>query len=178
MLPSLEIKVPSFSMSVVQPDRKMDLLHGNVVSTLAEEYEISYGAQRAADGYCVFIEHIAATIGYTDFVVQIDKRHPLNSCEWRAIKEHEDEHIRAHLSVIEDGEDDIRRSIAGAANSLMPVFAESEDEIDGAMDRLESELESQPQIRLMRQKLNAEQEIRNKKIDLDDKGWRIRACGA
>ncbi|MDR3208492.1 MAG: hypothetical protein LBT45_01435 [Rickettsiales bacterium] len=178
MLPSLEIKVPEFSVSIVQPEKKMDLLHGNVISTLSEEYEMSYGAQRVDGGFCVFIEHISAAIGYTDFVVQIDKRHPFDSCEWHAIKEHEDEHIRAHLSVIDDGIEDMRRAIAGAANNMLPVFVENEDDIHNVMDDIEAELESQPQIKLMRQKLNAEQEIRNKKIDLNDKGWRIRACGA
>jgi hypothetical protein len=172
----LEIKEPRFSVSIVQPEKKMDLLHGNVVSTFAEEYEIEYGAQKTDGGWCVFIEKIAAEIGYTDFVIQIDRRHRFDSCEWTAIKEHEDDHIHAHLSVIRDEKKDIELAVRSAANNILPVFAEDESDIEDAMNEMESELSSQPQIRLLRQKLAAEQEIRNKKIDLNDRGERIRKC--
>jgi len=176
-LPSLEIKVPGFSVSVVQPERGLDLLHGNVVATLAEEYEIEYGAEKASTGgWCVFIERVSATIGYTNFVIQIDKRHEKDSCEFNAIKEHEDEHVRAHLSVIEDGKKDIKQGLIDAADSVLPVFAETEKDFDRAMEEMEGELEARPEVKLLRQKLAAEQEIRNKKIDLGDKGRRIRAC--
>jgi hypothetical protein len=176
-LPSLKIKVPGFSVSIIQPDRPLNLLHGNVVATFAEEYEIEYGAQRSNGGWCVFIENITAFVGYTDFVVQIDKRHPFDGCEFNAIKEHEDEHIRAHLSVIDDEKEEIEMSIMAAADNILPVFIENESDIERAMGDIESQLQEQPQIKLLRQKLNAEQEIRNKKIDLKDRGWRIRACG-
>ena len=175
-LPSLKIKVPRFSVSIVQPDVPMNLLHGNVVATFAEEYEIEYGAEKTDGGFCVFLERISASIGYTDFVVQIDRRHAFDSCEWHAIKEHEDEHIRAHLDVIDDEEAEIKSAVQSAADNIFPVFVASESGMDGAMDDMESELQAQPQLKLMRQKLNAEQEIRNKKIDLADKGTRIRQC--
>ena len=176
-LPSLEIKVPRASVSVVRPERFMNLLHGNVVATFAEEYEIEYGAQKADGGYCVFIEGITAVIGYTDFIVQIDRRHETDSCEFAAVKEHEDEHIRAHLSVVEDGMGDIRSAISAAANGVLPVWVADEYGIDGAMAGLEEALSGRPQIRLLRQKLAAEREIRNKRVDLNDRGERFRRCG-
>jgi len=180
-LPSLEIKDRKFSVSVVQPDEMVvpegvGMLHGNVVATFSEGYEIEYGAERAGRGWCIFIEHIAAVIGYTDFVIQIDKRHRFDSCEWAAIKDHEDEHIRAHLSVISDNRGEIKRAITDASAAMAPVFAADESGIDAAMDKLEKELASRPEIRLMRQKIAAEQEIKNKRVDQNDKGERIRRC--
>ena len=186
-IPSLEIKVPSHFVSIVKPDRRMDLLHGNVVSTFSEEYEIEYGAERInagglppeakGEGWCIFIENITAIIGYTDFVVQIDKRHSFDSCEFKGILEHEEEHIRAHLSVVEDEQKDILRAIQDAANNVLPVFVKDESGFDSAMNDIEDMLQKRPEIRLLRQKLAAEQEIRNKKIDLIDKGHRVKACG-
>ena len=186
-VPSLKIKVPAFSVSVVQPDRPMDLLHGNVVATFAEEYEIEYGAAKIGDngappetrrggGWCIFIEGLAVEMGYTGFVVQIDRRHAPGSCEFDGIIEHEDEHINAHLSVVEDRQKDIRKAIAAAANNVLPVFVPDEDGIDGAMNDLEAELQNRPEVKLLRQKLAAEMEIRNKKIDMNDRGGRIRGC--
>ena len=156
----------------------MDLLHGNVVATLTEEYEIEYGAALSpkGEGWCVFIENIAVDFGFTDFIVQVDKRHHPESCEFNSILEHEDEHIAAHLSVIKDGQRNIKNAIAAAANNVLPMFVQSDDEIDNAMNELETELQNRPEIRLLRQKLTAEQEIRNKRIDMNDKGERFRAC--
>lgn len=174
--PSLEIKEPGFSISVVRPNRPMNLLHGNVVATFSEEYEIEYGAQKHDGGWCVFIERIAVEMGYADFVVQVDWRHHPESCEFKNILEHEDEHIAAHLAVMRDERANIRNAIASAANNVLPVFANGADGIDHAMNELESELQNRPEINLLRQKLSAEREIRNKKIDLNDKGGRIKKC--
>jgi hypothetical protein len=176
-LPSLEIKVPRFSVSVSQPPRPLNLLHGNVVATFAEEYEVEYGVQKSGGGFCVFVQKIVASVGYTDFDIQIDVRHRPGSCEFNATKDHENEHIRAHLSVVDEGMDGIRKSVAAAANDILPVFLETEDMVAAAMDEIEKELQDTPQIKLMRQTLQAEQEMRNKKIDLDDRGWRISKCG-
>jgi hypothetical protein len=175
-VPPVKINEPRFSVSVIQPDKKLDLLHGNVVSTFVEEYEITYGARRTEGGWCVFIENISAEIGYNDFVVQIDRRHAFDSCEWWAIKEHEEEHIHAHLSVVSDNLDEIKRSVSAAAAAILPVFAENELNIERATKNLELGLQNSPQIILLRQKLAAEQETRNKKVDLRDRGGRIGKC--
>jgi len=176
-VPSVEIKEPEWSVSIVQPENKLSLLHGNVISTFAEEYEITYGAQKVSGGWCVMIENIEALMGYRGFVIQIDRRHNKGGCEWNAIKEHEDEHIRAHLSVVSDNRSEIKRSISAAAGTILPVFVETDGEIGRAMDELQTELQNAPQIRLLRQALSAEQEIRNRKVDLQDKGARIGECG-
>ena len=152
------------------------MLHGNVVSKLAEEFEIGYKAEEQDGGWCIFINSIIAIIGYTDFDIQIDKSYSPESCEFSMVKDHEYEHIRAHLSVIDDEQDDIKDFIRGAANNIFPIFVSKESEIDGAMDKIQDDLQSQPQLVLMRKKLNAEQEIRNKKIDLNDKGERLKMC--
>jgi hypothetical protein len=174
--PTISLEIPKSNVKVTQPEKHMDLLHGDVVSTLSEEYEIGYEIHKTDDGECVIIKSVKTIIGYTDFIVQIDKRNKPNSCEFNAVKEHEYEHINAHLSVIDDEKDEIRESVFGAANSVMPVFIENQNDVDGAMNDLEKSLQGQPQMGLMRKKLYAEQEIRNKKVDLNDKGERIQRC--
>ena len=167
IVPSLEIKVPNYEISLSQPDKKMDLLHGDVVSTLIEEYEITFGAKIVKDGYCVYIKNVTLNIGYTNFSIQIDKRHDPDSCAFEAIKDHENDHIKAHLSVIDDSMTDIKQAIKDASNNILPIFITDSSKIDSAMNELEYNFQNQPQIILMRKKLNAEQEIRNKKVDLN-----------
>jgi carboxypeptidase C (cathepsin A) len=174
--PTIDIEIPKSSVSVTQPEKKMDLLHGDVVSTLSEEYEIGYEIHHINDGLCLCVKSVKAIVGYTNFVVQIDKSHEPNSCQFNAVKEHEYEHINAHLSVIDDEKEEIRQTVSDAANSVMPIFIEDKKDLDTAMNDLEKSLQGQPQIGLMRKKIYAEQEIRNKKVDINDRGERIQKC--
>ena len=42
--PEVTINVPVWTKSVVQPLQKMDVLHGEVVATLVDEFEITFAA--------------------------------------------------------------------------------------------------------------------------------------
>jgi len=175
-IPLVNIKIPEHSIFIAQPDGFSDLLHGRVQATFSEQFEISYGVGEINGGWCLFIEKIDAAMGYTEFTIEIDQRHIRGSCEYDAILEHEYEHVAAHLSVIEDEKNEIRKAVTNAAASVLPIFIEYKSEIEGAMDQLEKRLQERPEIRLMRQKLAAEREIRNRKVDLEDRGWRIERC--
>lgn len=176
VIPRVNVVKPEYSISVAQPDGFMDLMHGSVVATMIEEFEIGFGVAAVTGGWCIFINQINATIGYTDFVIEIDKRHKEGTCEFDAILEHEFEHVAAHLSVITDELAGIKAAVKNSGASVLPVFIEAETDIEDAIERLESRLQARPEIRLLRQKLAAEREIRNKKIDLADRGWRIERC--
>jgi len=175
-VPPVNITIPEHSIYITQPDGFSDLLHGRVLATFSEQFDISYGVGEINGGWCLFIERIDAVIGYTEFTIEIDQRHVRGSCEYDAILEHEYEHVAAHLSVITDEKTEIKKAVTNAAASVLPIFIEYQNEIDGAMERLETHLQERPEIRLMRQKLAAEREIRNRRIDLEDRGWRIERC--
>ena len=100
LTPKINITSPDWSKSVVQPLKKMDVLHGNVIATLVDNFEITGDITSIEDGFCVALKNVDATIGYSDFLVQIDISHKPNTCSYNAILQHEDEHIRAYLSVI------------------------------------------------------------------------------
>ncbi|MCL1902032.1 MAG: hypothetical protein FWG18_00200 [Alphaproteobacteria bacterium] len=178
MAPAVSITVPEWRMSVVQPDAPMDLLHGNIEASLIESYSIQAMTVPVADGYCVVLHALSAEIGYTEFLVQIDARHIPNSCEYNVTLEHEREHITAHLSTINDSSNAIQTAVRRAANSIMPIFVRGAHEVDSALDSMEQELQTHPDIILMKQQINAEQEIRNKKVDQREDGQRLnKLCG-
>ena len=174
--PKVNVSVPAWDKSVVQPLKPMDLLHGNLVATLSEEYALAAESEPMEDGYCIVLTGVDASVGYTDFLVHIDSRHLPDTCEYNLTLEHEDQHIRAYLSVMDDAAKDVRRSIAAAANSIMPIFVPYDGDVNAALDGMERELQNHPDIILMKQKINAEQEIRNKKVDERDDGKRINEC--
>ena len=174
--PEVTINVPVWTKSVVQPLQKMDVLHGNVIATLVDEFEITADITSIEDGFCVALKNIDTTIGYSDFLVQIDISHKPNTCSYNAILQHEDEHIRAYLSVIEDNKDLFKNSIKNAAISINPIFVKNEQDIEMAIDKLNNELQKHPDIILLKQQIRADEEIRNKQVDLNDNGETLKKC--
>ena len=174
--PDINIKTPSWSKQVVQPLQKMDVLHGDVIATMVDNYELTTDITSIEDGFCVALKRVDAIIGYSDFLVQIDLSHKKNSCSYNAVLSHEDEHIRAYLSVIDDNQELLEKSLKSAAISITPIFVKNQQDIDSAVDKLNEELQSHPDIILLKQHLKAEEEIRNKRIDQNDTGESLRKC--
>jgi hypothetical protein len=174
--PDVKVENTAWTREISQPDEPMNALHGSVVASFDEEYNLRVSTRPAAGGYCVILNELEAVVGYTGFLVRIDSSHAPGSCGYNMTLEHEDEHIAAHLAALDGEFENIKKSIQIAADSIMPAFAKSLDGVNAALDKMQEELQSHPDIVLMKQKLNAEQEIRNKKIDEHDDGKRIREC--
>ena len=174
--PKITLDTPVWSKEVVQPLRHMDLLHGNVIATLVDNYDIVADITNIEDGYCVTLKSVFATVGYSDFLVQIDIRHQPDTCSYNAILSHEDEHIRAYLSVIDDYKKELKDSIYTAADSITPIFVRNASDIDAAITELNAELQAHPDLILIKQKIKAAEEIRNKRVDQHDTGETLRKC--
>jgi hypothetical protein len=174
--PIISVKTPVWEKNVVQPLKHMDVLHGNVIATLIDEFEITTDLTSIEDGFCVTLKNIDVTLGYSDFLVQIDISNQPNTCQYNAILQHEDQHIRAYLSVIEDNQNLIKQSVQSAANSITPIFVKNESEIESAVDKLNEQLQNHPDIILLKQHIKADEEIRNKYIDLNDTGETLKQC--
>jgi hypothetical protein len=171
--PGVQINKPDWVKKVGQPLRMMDLYHGNVIATLVDEYDIVVNIDELPnrDGYCIGVKSINAVIGYSDFLVKVDMRHGVNSCSYKVVLEHEGEHIKAYLSVIDDFQDDLKNSVYTAANSIMPIYVKNDAEISAAIDEINYKLQNHPDVVLVKQKISAAEELRNSKIDEANKQY-------
>ena len=174
--PSVFISKPDWKKTVVQPYAPMDLWHGNVVATLVDKYDISVDVNQVNDGVCVWLKGVDAVIGYNDFTVQIDIRHTPDTCAYNAVLNHENKHIYTYLSVIDDFNSDLNSAVSVAADSVMPVFVKSNDDVDGAIDMIHQELQNHPDLILIKQKINAAQEIKSKQVDQNEDGSELKKC--
>lgn len=174
--PRITVSAPEWTKQVVQPLKEMDLLHGDVIATLVDNYDITGDVTGIEDGFCVALKSVAATVGYSDFLVQIDMRHVPGTCTYNVVLSHEDEHIRAYMSIINDFQTELHDAIYAAADSVMPVFVRDEEDIDTALDTLNKNLQSHPDVILVKQKIRAAEEIRNKRVDENDDGTRLKQC--
>ena len=174
--PAVFIETPAWTKEVVQPLKEMDLFQGNVIATMTDNYDIVADITSIEDGFCVAIKSVNAVVGYSNFLVQIDIRNAPETCSYNAILTHEDEHIRAYLSVIDDNVAELQKSIYNAADSIMPIFVQNQSDIDAAVDELNNELQSHPDLVLIKQKIKAAEEIRNKRVDQNDTGESLKKC--
>lgn len=174
--PTIEINTPTAQIDVVQPLRQMSDLHGSVVATMIENFEITGDTIATEDGFCVGIKSVDATIGYANFQISIDSRYALNSCEYGAILAHENKHVKTYLDTMRDNKDMIYNAVGSASNSLIPIFVKMENEIDAAFDKLNNELQSHPEIILINQKIGADQEVKNKALDADSNNDYLKQC--
>ncbi len=175
-IPGVYINTPDWSKTVVQPRAPMDLWHGNVIATFVDNYQIDADVNPVNGGFCIGINSVNAVVGYSDFNVQIDIRHVPGTCEYNAVLAHEDKHIKTYLSVMDDFRGDLQRALYTAADSVMPVFVETRDMADEAIDAINEKFQSHPELILIKQKINAAQEIRNKQVDKDENGADLKGC--
>ncbi|MDW3024426.1 MAG: hypothetical protein R8N50_01935 [Alphaproteobacteria bacterium] len=175
-IPAIYINTPDWSKKIVQPRQPMNLLHGNVVATLIDNYQINVNVNSTEDGLCIGLKSVDAVVGYSDFIVSIDKRHTPGTCTYKAVLSHEDKHIKTYLSVIDDFKADLLNSIYNAAQSVMPRFVKSYKDIDAVIVQMNNELQNHPEVVLVKQKIHAAQEIRNKQIDADENNKEIKKC--
>ena len=58
----------------------------------------------------------------------------------------------------------------------MPIFIKTKSDVDLAVNKMNQELQSHPELVLIKQKIRAAQEIRNKKIDQIETGEDLFKC--
>ena len=175
-MPRVFIEEPDYTTHIVQPNKNMDLWHGNVVATMIDNYDIITDVKPVNDGYCVVLKTVKSIFGYNDFLVNIDIRHTPDTCAYNAILEHEKKHIKQYLSVINDFKKELQQSIFNASDSIMPIFVKNKSDVSLAVDKMNQELQSHPDLIIIKQKIKAAEEIRNKKVDQNNNKSELEKC--
>lgn len=175
-IPAVFINTPDWSKTVVQSDKLPDVWHGNVIATMVDNYQITADINKVDGGVCIGIKSIDAIVGYNQFTVFIDIKHQPNSCEYNAILAHEDKHIKTYLEVMNDFKAEMQRALFLAADSVMPIFVPSKNDADQAIDNINADFQANPNLILVKQKINAAQEIRNKTVDQMEDNKELKKC--
>lgn len=176
-IPSVYISSPEWTKKVVQPEEEMDLeLHGHVLASMIIGNSISADIVFIKKGFCVSISSVDMDFGYKEFLVQIDKNYIPNSCAYDAVMKHEQQHIDAYLSVMDDYRGDLQKAAFTAADSIMPVFVKTKSEINDVIEEFNDKFQNHPDLMLIKQKIMTEQEIRNQKIDQREDGTDLMKC--
>ena len=110
--------------------------------------------------YCAYPASYDLEIGYTDFVVYIDRKYRPGTCEYQAILKHENSHIAIYKNYLKRYLPDIKRRVRTAALSVQPVVVSTPDQGTKFIQE-----QVQRQIRPLIERLNREADYSNARID-------------
>ncbi|MCL2369439.1 MAG: hypothetical protein FWC83_02070 [Alphaproteobacteria bacterium] len=173
--PGVSFGSPEWSMRIEMADLGGDF-HGIVEARLSEQIILSKQSIVVPGGRCVSLVSVDAVIGFSEFVVKIDESYTPGTCEFDVIMNHEQEHIRANLSVMQNMSEEWRRALELASNSVMPIFVPAAQSPDHADEVFIRAIQSHPSIVLVRQRTESEKDFRNRQVDMRDDHRRLRAC--
>lgn len=162
--------------NIVQDDGLADMWHGLVEAAWVNQYDVGFFVQPVKNGICVGINSVDLDMGYEEFNVKIDVRHKKDSCSYNAVLEHEQKHIDVYNRVANEFMPDIKKSVEHTTDSIFPIFVKTYDEVKNATAELKDKFFNHPDLVVMMQKLEAAQEIRNKKIDQEETGEGLKKC--
>lgn len=74
---------------------------------------------------CAYLTDVDIHIGYVQTIVYIAREYRPNSCQYRAIREHEDQHVRVYLAALSRSLAKVGELVSGAANSIPPMSTSS-----------------------------------------------------
>ncbi len=134
------------------------------------ELGVSYGAQgrvfKHKDGYCAGVKKVDFYIGYDYFKVFVDKKYKRNTCEFRAVKLHEDEHVTIFNAAVEFFAPDIQKAIKKAVEEIRPEKVYSQARAQQVFDKQANEVlkKIQPLLKHVNKKIVEKQGL----IDTDE----------
>ncbi len=115
------------------------------------------------DWYCARAAMVEVTVGYPDFVVYVDRKYRPDTCEHRAVVDHEYAHIAIYRGILERFAPWVRDRLADAVRRLGPVVVASRAQAaDLVQDRLSEK------ITPILDKLHEATEAANARIDTRD----------
>ena len=162
--------------NIMQDDGLVDMWHGLVEAAWVNQYDVGFFVQPVKNGVCVGINSVNLDIGYEEFNVKIDIRHKKDSCSYNAVLAHEKKHIDVYNKVASEYLPDFKRSLESATDSIFPIFVKTYDEVKNATTELKEKFFNHPELVVLMQRLEAAQEIRNKRIDQEETGDDLKKC--
>lgn len=110
-------------------------VRGLTIGKLNVSYDASGHVFRYKNSYCAGVKKVNFFIGYDDFKVFIDKKYRQNTCEFKAVKRHEDEHVDIFNEGVRFFAPDIQKAIKKAVNEIRPEQVYSEERAQQVFDK-------------------------------------------
>ncbi len=114
----------------------------------------------SANRFCAAPVKVEVTAGFTTFVIYIDRKYRRGGCNYRAILDHEDEHVAIYRDTLRRYAPWIEERLVLEVRRLRPVYVGSQE---GAADRVKKLLMGK--LRPLVKKMETAAELANAEID-------------
>jgi len=102
---------------------------GLTLSELRMEMRITTRAVQTGPGrYCSVPDQVEIRLGYPEFTIYVDRRYIRGSCEYRAISDHEDQHVKIYRDQLDRHVSWVRERMGRAIGRLQPNITASPDQ--------------------------------------------------
>lgn len=91
--------------------------------------------------YCVELDNVKIQFGYDRIIVLIDRKYRPGSCEYKAIKEHEDQHVFLHRDTLRFYSKYVHDEAYKVSQQILPRLVSSENEAKKALEDMVEEIQ-------------------------------------
>ena len=150
-------------------------VRGLTVSKITVTSAVEGRGFKHLNSQCVGISKINFYIGFDDFRVYINKPYRPGSCEYYAVKDHEDEHVDIYKEGLEFFAPDIKKALRDAVKNLRPEQVYSKARAQQVFDKQVKEVSKK--IQPLLDHINAKLHEKQRAIDTDESYRRVtRKC--
>lgn len=131
-----------------------------------EAYRLRLSSQTLDLGngrYCVMLDKITVSLGYTEMKVYVDQKYSRGTCEYDAVLRHENLHVRINHAAMDYHAPRIAQQLKQYANSLGPLYTRSPKQSNKQLRQLLSQKMAQ-----LHKPMVAERRRRHGEIDTPD----------
>ncbi len=148
---------------------------GVTVADLLINYSFEFSEHPLSEGVCIDLSKIDFFVGYKNLSVLIDDKYAQNSCEYKAIKEHEQKHIQVYQQELKYYGGLLIDELRNISQTMQPMyFAKLLNHKAFAMN-IEEHISTNETIIILREKLENSLVKLNQAIDTEQEYLRVKS---
>ncbi len=148
---------------------------GYTVSNITYSYQLLMVPVRVENGYCLSLRSIDIDVS-PKFNIVLDKRLKENSCAYKIVYQHEQDHKDVYEKILKDNIDNIKSAVIEATKSVKPVFLKNIDKANDVEIEISNKLEKYSEVEKIKEKIKNLTDEENKKIDTRGDDYKIWKC--
>ena len=148
---------------------------GYTLSNIEYSYQVLMIPIKVTDGYCLSLRSIDVNIK-PKFNIVLDKRLKDDSCAYKIVYQHEQDHKNVFEKTIKDNIDNIKKAIIEASKSVKPVFIKDMDAANNVQTESTKSIEKHKSVEKIKEKIQNTIDEENQKIDTRGDDYSIWKC--
>ena len=166
--------VPKSTILKFNKLKNPNLTLGLTSADFSIKYDFGFERYKINEGVCAILSNINFVIGYKNIEVLIDDKYKPNTCEYNAIKEHEQGHIDIYKSELKYYGNLILKELRRIAGDVGPMFFDEKISEKKLGDKIQKTVFENKNIGIIKSKLAKALINKNKDYDSSEEYSRVK----